>query len=168
MCGSPVTTPSKLIITVLDTELLRWLSGKEPACKIQERWGQCLGWEDHLKKEMTTHSRILVWEIPCTVEPGELQSMGLQKSQKCKRITCDLLSKQWQHVRNYYSLELFRMKYEIHFLQWNVLCWYIGKRLEKFNKVYLLDPDAGKDFGQEEKEVTEDEMVGWHHWLNVH
>ena len=28
------------------------------------------------------------------------------------------------------------------------------------------DPDAGKDWGQEEKGVTEDEMVGWHHWLN--
>ena len=28
------------------------------------------------------------------------------------------------------------------------------------------DPDAGKDWGQEEKEVTEDEMVGWHHQLN--
>ena len=28
------------------------------------------------------------------------------------------------------------------------------------------DPDAGKDRRQEEKGVTEDEMVGWHHWLN--
>ena len=28
------------------------------------------------------------------------------------------------------------------------------------------DPDAGKDWGQEEKRVTEDEMVGWHHQLN--
>ena len=26
------------------------------------------------------------------------------------------------------------------------------------------DPDAGKDWGQEEKGTTEDEMVGWHHW----
>ena len=30
------------------------------------------------------------------------------------------------------------------------------------------DPDAGKDWGQELKGVTEDEMVGWHHWLNEH
>ena len=29
-------------------------------------------------------------------------------------------------------------------------------------------PDAGKDWGQEEKGVTEDKMVGWHHWLNGH
>ena len=30
------------------------------------------------------------------------------------------------------------------------------------------DPDAGKDWGQEEKGTTEDEMVGWHHWHNGH
>ena len=30
------------------------------------------------------------------------------------------------------------------------------------------DPDAGKDWRQEEKWMTEDEMVGWHHWLNGH
>ena len=28
------------------------------------------------------------------------------------------------------------------------------------------DPDAGKDWGQEEKGTTEDKMVGWHTWLN--
>ena len=30
------------------------------------------------------------------------------------------------------------------------------------------DPDAGKDWGQEEKGAAENEMVGWHHWLNGH
>ena len=35
--------------------------------------------------------------------------------------------------------------------------WLIGK-----------DPDAGKDWRQEEKGMTEDEVVGWHHWLNGH
>ena len=30
------------------------------------------------------------------------------------------------------------------------------------------DPDAGKDWGQEEKGAAEDEMVGWHHRLNGH
>ena len=30
------------------------------------------------------------------------------------------------------------------------------------------DLDTGKDWGQEEKGMTEDEMVGWHHWLNGH
>ena len=30
------------------------------------------------------------------------------------------------------------------------------------------DPDAGKDWGQEEKGMTDGEMVGWHHWLSGH
>ena len=30
------------------------------------------------------------------------------------------------------------------------------------------DPDAGKDWEQEEKGMTEDEMVRWHHWFNGH
>ena len=30
------------------------------------------------------------------------------------------------------------------------------------------DSDAGRDWGQEEKGTTEDEMAGWHHRLNVH
>ena len=33
--------------------------------------------------------------------------------------------------------------------------WPIGK-----------DPDSGRDWGQEEKGTTEDEMAGWHHWLD--
>ena len=39
----------------------------------------------------------------------------------------------------------------------DVKSWLIGK-----------DPDAGKDWEQEEKWAAEDEMVGWHHWLNGH
>ena len=35
--------------------------------------------------------------------------------------------------------------------------WLIGK-----------DSDAGRDWGQEEKGTTEDEMAEWHHWLNGH
>ena len=49
----------------------------------QETWVQSLGREDHLEKEMATHSvhGILAWEIPWTEEPGGLQSMGSPKSQ---------------------------------------------------------------------------------------
>ena len=35
--------------------------------------------------------------------------------------------------------------------------WLIGK-----------DSDAGRDWGQQEKGMTEDEMAGWHHWLDGH
>ena len=36
------------------------------------------------------------------------------------------------------------------------------------NGLIVKDPNAGKDWGQEEKGTTEDEMVGWHHWLIGH
>ena len=36
--------------------------------------------EDTLKEGVATHSSIFAWEIPKTEEPGELQSMGSQKS----------------------------------------------------------------------------------------
>ena len=36
------------------------------------------------------------------------------------------------------------------------------------NRLIGKDPDAGEDWRQEEKGTTEDEMVGWHHWLNGH
>ena len=39
----------------------------------------------------------------------------------------------------------------------HVKSWLIGK-----------DPDAGRDWWQEEKGTTEDEMAGWHHWLDGH
>ena len=39
----------------------------------------------------------------------------------------------------------------------DVKSWFIGK-----------DPDAGKDLRQEEKGMTDDEMVEWHHQLNGH
>ena len=39
----------------------------------------------------------------------------------------------------------------------HVKSWLIGK-----------DPDAGRDWGQEEKGTAEDEMAGWHHWLDGH
>ena len=44
-----------------------------------ETWVRSLGREDPLKKEMATHSSILVWRIPWAEESGGLQSTGLQK-----------------------------------------------------------------------------------------
>ena len=57
-----------------------------------------------------------------------------------------------------YSLEGLMVKRETPIL-WasEVKSWLIKK-----------DPDAGKDWGWEEKGMTEDEMLGWYHWLNAH
>ena len=52
---------------------------KNPPAK-QETLVQSLGWEDPLKKEMTTHSSVLAWETPWTEEPGGHRPWG-RKSQ---------------------------------------------------------------------------------------
>ena len=44
---------------------------------------------------------------------------------------------------------------------------YFGHLMQRANSI-AKDTAAWKDWGQEEKGVTEDEMVGWHHWLNRH
>ena len=46
---------------------------------MQETRVQSLGWEDPPEKEMATHCSILAWRSQWTEEPGELQSMGLQR-----------------------------------------------------------------------------------------
>ena len=43
---------------------------------VWETWVRSLGQEDPLVKAMATNSRILGWRVPCTEEPGGLQSMG--------------------------------------------------------------------------------------------
>ena len=47
--------------------------------EMQESQIQSLGQEDPQEAEMVTHSSILVWKIPWTEDPGQLQSMGLQR-----------------------------------------------------------------------------------------
>ena len=63
-----------------------------------------------------------------------------------------------KEIRSEYSLEGLMLKLETPIL-WppDAQNWLVGK-----------DPDAGKDWRQEEKGTTEDEMVGWQHWLNGH
>ena len=55
------------------------------------------------------------------------------------------------------SLEGLMLKLKLQLWSPDVKSWLIWK-----------DPDAGKDWWQEEKGTTEDEMVGWHHRLNGH
>ena len=47
---------------------------------VQETWVQSSGQEDPLKKGMLTHSSILAWRIPRTLEPGGLQCPWTAKS----------------------------------------------------------------------------------------
>ena len=51
-----------------------------PAMKdLRETLVRSVSWEVPLEEEMATHSSILVWKIPWMEEPGQPQSMGLQR-----------------------------------------------------------------------------------------
>ena len=54
---------------------------------MQETQVQSLGWEDPLEKGVQTHSGVLAWSIPRTVEPSRLESMGLQESNTTEQLT---------------------------------------------------------------------------------
>ena len=55
-----------------------WLSGKNSPVSAGAM-GSIPGQKDPLEKEMATHSSILACRIPWSEEPGELQTMGLQR-----------------------------------------------------------------------------------------
>ena len=50
--------------------------------------------------------------------------------------------------------------------------WMLKPKLQYFGHLIWrpasFEPDTGKDWGQKEKGITQDKMVGWHHWLNGH
>jgi len=49
-----------------------------------------VGWEDPLEKEMANHSSVLAWKVPCTEEPGGLQSMGSQSQTRLSNFTFNI------------------------------------------------------------------------------
>ena len=57
-----------------------------------------------------------------------------------------------------YSLERLKLKLKLQYFG------HLMRRTDSLEK----DPDAGRDWGQEEKGMTEDEMAGWHHRLDGH
>ena len=58
-------------------------------------------------------------------------------------------------------------EYSLEGLMLNLKLQFIGHLMPRTDSLEK-DPDAGKDRRQEEKGMTEDEMVGWHHQLNGH
>ena len=64
----------------------------------------------------------------------------------------------WKETNSEYSLEGLMLKLKLQYFG------HLIRRADSLEK----NPNAGKDWGQEEKEVTENEMVGWHHQLKGH
>ena len=66
--------------TELGASLVAQMVKNLPA--MQETQVRSQGWEKALEKGMATHFSIIAWKILCTEEPGRLQSMGSQESDK--------------------------------------------------------------------------------------
>ena len=79
--------------------------------------------------------------------------MGIVEGVHSARMNQSIL----KEINSEYSLEgpMLKMKFQ-----------YFGHRMPRA-KLIGKDPNAGKDRRQEEKWVTEDEMVGWHHRLSA-
>ena len=78
-----------------------------------------------------------------------------------------LLRVPWTGRSNQSILKEINPEYSLEGLMLKLKLQYFGHLMWKDDSLGK-DPDAGKDWGQEEKGVTEDEMAGWHHQLNGH
>ena len=134
-----------------------------------------------MEKAKAPHSSTLAWKMPWTEEPGRLQSMRSQRVRhdwvtSLSRFTFLHWRRKWQPTPVFLPGES---------QGWQSRAWWAAVRgvaqsqtwLERLSssssgqaKSWLIwkDPDAGKDWGHEEKGTTEDEVVGWHHRLNGH
>ena len=90
--------PMGLIGTSLVAQMVK------PLSTMRETRVQSLGWKDPLEKEMAIHSSTTAWKIPCTEEPGRLQSMGSQSQTWLRDFTFTFpYSRQFSPRGNHYS-----------------------------------------------------------------
>ena len=87
-------------------------------------------------------------------------------------LNCGVGEDSWESLRtarrsNQSILKEISPEYSLEGLRLKVKFQYFGNLMAK-NWLIRKDPDAGNDWRQEEKGMTEDEMVGWHHWLDEH
>ena len=85
--------------------------------------------------------------LNCGAGEDSWESLGQQGNQSILK-----------EINSEYSLEGLMLKLQLQYFG------HLMRRADSLGK----DPNAGKDWGQEEKGVTEDEMIEWHHRLNGH
>ena len=68
----------KIIHLIIAVQVALVVKNPPAMQETQEIWVQSLGQEDPLEEGTSTYFSILAWGIPCTEEPGRLQSLGLQ------------------------------------------------------------------------------------------
>ena len=136
----------------LRTVIVPW--GLQWTWWIPERtWCHRRGWSG--KQVLLISWQIVLLLAVCWIDllalQGTLKSLCQHHSSKASRRSNQSVL---EEINPEYSLEGLMLK-----LQCSVQLMWTTDSLWK-------DPDSGKDWGLEEKGVTEDEMVGWHHWLD--
>ena len=139
--------------------------GRPRGIRWRGRWEGQSGWGTHVNPWLI---HVSIWQKPlqyCKVISLQLIKINEKNKNNCSFLYL-LYSNYWiiplinvdEKNQSWIFIERTDVEAEIPIL-WppDAKSWLIWK-----------DPDAGKGWGQEEKGTTEDEMVGWHHWLNGH
>ena len=142
-----------------------------------------MGWEDPLEKEMATYSSI----SPAQCSPYSSNCFNLNKA-VAKTWMWELDCEESWAPKNwcFWTVVLKTLESPLDCKEIQPVhskgdqSWlFIGRTDAKAETPILWpphaksgligkDPDAGRNWGQEEKGTTEDEMAGWHHWLDGH
>ena len=129
-------------------DVKNWLTGKDPDAR--KDWRQ--------EEKGMTGDAIVGWYHWLTGhEFGKLQELVMDR--EVWHVAVLGVTKSWTRLRDWWVFTG-RTDAEAETpVLWppHTKSWLIGK-----------DPEAGRDWGQEEKGMTEDEMAGWHHWLDGH
>ena len=135
--------------------------------KLFSIWSIILMQDWHMPSLYTTHSQsygfpvVMCGHESWIIKKAEHQRMDAFKLWCWRR----LLRDPWTARRSNQSiLKEIYPEYSLEGLMLKLKLQYFGHLMLTLWKRL----DAGKDWGQEEKGVTEDEIVGWHHWLNGH
>ena len=163
-----MVTLKHLSYCILKRDLLLYTGNKT--------WVWSLYWEDPLEEKMATHSSILAWRIPWTGEPGGLQSMGSQSRTRRKQLSTH--TQRMSRLHFFFHLVI-RVLVKTQEKALNQSWVFIGRTDAEAEAPILWpphaenwlprkDPDASKDWRQEEKGMTEVEMVGCHHQGDGH
>ena len=136
-----------------------WANNLLAMQETQEMQVWSLGRDGPLEEEMATHFNILAWRIPGMGEPGRLPSEGSHGVRHdWSNLAAAIINLSDNSKGNQPWIFTARTDAEV------PIIWIRDAKSQLTEK----DFDPGKDWGQEKKGTTEDEMIGCHHWLNGH